>query len=575
MTRPTSDPLDLGKLSAWAPELARTFVALASDIAIVIDADGIVRTVEQGDSGPVAPDAADWVGRSWVDTVSGETRGKIEKLLKEASSQGVARRREVNHPLHAGGNLPIAYTAVRLGAGGPVLAVGRDLRAVAAIQERFIESQQDLERGYWNARQAESQYRQLFQVATDAVMVIEPESLVILDANPAAMRLFASVGDPLIGKHASAGFAHYSRGPLNELFATARGSGQGGEIRARLLGNGASTSVAATSFRAEHDMRLLVRVRAVDAPGSLQPSSDAGRDPAAAMVASGDDAAAVTDSNGRIQLANPAFLRLLSLSDEGEAKGRPLLDWIGSPEQPLARLIAQVRRQGVVRRFDTVLRPTRGPAEPVEVAATLLDRGRPGVHRLHAPSPCARRRRRCRAAARPARRTRAARRATRRVAARRARQRSERPGRKALRRARPAANRRRRQRRRGDAWNRARSRGHVTLASPAFGQADLTNCERELIHLAGSVQPHGALLVLEEPTLRIVQASANVATLLGAPVESLLRQRVAELGGDIEARIRALAPDGDEPVPLLCSVAVGGEPRAVRRHRPSRRRRSC
>ena len=26
---------------------------------------------------------------------------------------------------------------------------------------------------------------------------------------------------------------------------------------------------------------------------------------------------------------------------------------------------------------------------------------------------------------------------------------------------------------------------------PAFGEADLSNCERELIHLAGSVQPHG------------------------------------------------------------------------------------
>ena len=53
------------------------------------------------------------------------------------------------------------------------------------------------------------------------------------------------------------------------------------------------------------------------------------------------------------------------------------------------------------------------------------------------------------------------------------------------------------------------------LSSPAFGQADLTNCERELIHLAGSVQPHGVLLALREPTLRIVQASANAAALLG------------------------------------------------------------
>ena len=34
---------------------------------------------------------------------------------------------------------------------------------------------------------------------------------------------------------------------------------------------------------------------------------------------------------------------------------------------------------------------------------------------------------------------------------------------------------------------------------PAFGQADLSNCEREQIHLAASIQPHGALLLLREP----------------------------------------------------------------------------
>ena len=35
-----------------------------------------------------------------------------------------------------------------------------------------------------------------------------------------------------------------------------------------------------------------------------------------------------------------------------------------------------------------------------------------------------------------------------------------------------------------------------------FGQADLSNCERELIHLAGSVQPHGVLLVLQVERLQ-------------------------------------------------------------------------
>lgn len=43
------------------------------------------------------------------------------------------------------------------------------------------------------------------------------------------------------------------------------------------------------------------------------------------------------------------------------------------------------------------------------------------------------------------------------------------------------------------------------LSSPAFGKADLTNCEREQIQFAGSIQPHGILLVLREPTLEIIQ----------------------------------------------------------------------
>ena len=81
--------------------------------------------------------------------------------------------------------------------------------------------------------------------------------------------------------------------------------------------------------------------------------------------------------------------------------------------------------------------------------------------------------------------------------------------------------------------------------SPAFGQADLTNCERELIHLAGSVQPYGLLLALREPSLRIVQLSANVLELLGVPATQLLNQPVAELGADIEARVRQAVASSD------------------------------
>lgn len=96
--------------------------------------------------------------------------------------------------------------------------------------------------------------------------------------------------------------------------------------------------------------------------------------------------------------------------------------------------------------------------------------------------------------------------------------------------------------------------------TPAFGQADLSNCEREPIHLAGSVQPHGLLLVLRESDLTVLQASANAALLLGTPAEQLRGRPLAALGGDLAARLEHLRASQvlAEPVALQCSVG-GGE----------------
>jgi light-regulated signal transduction histidine kinase (bacteriophytochrome) len=103
----------------------------------------------------------------------------------------------------------------------------------------------------------------------------------------------------------------------------------------------------------------------------------------------------------------------------------------------------------------------------------------------------------------------------------------------------------------------------LSLDSPGFGQADLTNCERELIHLAGSVQPHGVLLVLAEPGMQIVQASANAKALLGTPAASLLNRRAAELGGSVGVALGELSSQPlDEPVELRCELALDGRVRS-------------
>ncbi len=371
VSRNAADMPDLGALSAWAPELAKTFVSLASDIALVIDGSGVIRNVAQGQAEPIAPGAQQWVGRAWVDTVSGDTRPKIENLLKEVAATGIARRREVNHPLTPGISIPVAYTAIRLGTDGPVLAVGRDLRAIAAIQQRFIDNQQDMERGYWQARQAESRYRLLFQVATDAVMVVDAQTLQIVEANHAAALLFDIGSELLPGRLATFGFEHHSRGAVNALLTAARSNGQSGEIRARLLGTITATSVAATPFRADDTMRLLVRVRNVDgAASSTELNTTLAR-----LVDDARDGVVVTDSSGRILVANPAFLALVNLAHETEAKGQMLMDWLGLADRPLTSLVPQVRRDGIARRIESWVKPARSPAARVEISAALLTEG--------------------------------------------------------------------------------------------------------------------------------------------------------------------------------------------------------
>lgn len=58
---------------------------------------------------------------------------------------------------------------------------------------------------------------------------------------------------------------------------------------------------------------------------------------------------------------------------------------------------------------------------------------------------------------------------------------------------------------------------------------DLTNCDREPIQIPGLIQPHGVLLVLQEPDLKIVQVSNNTLALLGQQPQDLLGKPLLNL----------------------------------------------
>jgi light-regulated signal transduction histidine kinase (bacteriophytochrome) len=86
---------------------------------------------------------------------------------------------------------------------------------------------------------------------------------------------------------------------------------------------------------------------------------------------------------------------------------------------------------------------------------------------------------------------------------------------------------------------------------------DLSNCDREPIHIPGLIQPHGVLLVLQEPTLKIVQVSNNTFEAIGYHSKELLGKSLANLldNEQISAIKQCLAEDFENVNPLTISIA--------------------
>jgi len=75
---------------------------------------------------------------------------------------------------------------------------------------------------------------------------------------------------------------------------------------------------------------------------------------------------------------------------------------------------------------------------------------------------------------------------------------------------------------------------------PERGAVDITNCDREPIHIPGAIQPHGVLLALQEPDLVINQTSGNAPHLLHSDVSGMIGRPLSEvLSADAMATVQS------------------------------------
>jgi transcriptional regulator PpsR len=361
----------IGELDA---DTAAQLVTVATDIAVIIDNKGVVRDYSFS-GGLDTSYAANWVGRPWIDTVTTESRAKVEELLRDAAPQTASRWRQVNHPKTGSPDLPVRYAVVGLNDDGRVLAMGRELSATSSLQQRLIETQINFEREFGRLRGAETRYRALFQLSTEAVLILDAPSMRIADANPAAQHMLAHTNGRIVGRYFSELFHDVSSEAVQALLTNVRNTAQIDDIRVRFAHRDRAVKLSAALFRQDSSAHVLVRMT-IEGEGadSGQPVM-AARQRVLDVVSQLPEAFVVIDPDRRVLTANMAFIELTQLATQEQIRGERIERWLGRTGVEVDVLIANLREHGSVRGFSMAARGEYGASEDVEIAAVWVPNG--------------------------------------------------------------------------------------------------------------------------------------------------------------------------------------------------------
>jgi transcriptional regulator PpsR len=350
-------------LEALDAEAAGALISAVTDVALIVDAEGIIRdrSFQTEELAEELEQGRSWIGRAWADTVSVDSHAKVRAILKDAAAGTPGRHRHVNHTTLTGADVPIVYSAMRVGKTRNLIVCGRDLRTISTLQRRLLDAQHSMERDYTRLRQVETRYRLLFQMSPEAVVIVDAVTQRVVEANTAATRMLEGPNARLIERSFTDLFTAESQLAVQALLAGMRVAARSEEMRGQLAESRREVSVSAALFRHGESTQEIAATSA--------------RAGFAQMVEHAPDGIVLTSPDGLILAANPSFLDMAELAGEDQARGEPLDRWLGRPGVDLDVLMANLRQRGAVRLFATTLRGEFGAKLDVELSAASVGQG--------------------------------------------------------------------------------------------------------------------------------------------------------------------------------------------------------
>ncbi len=350
-------------------------LGVVSDVTLVMDPQGVIEDVSTGRDTLAALGGQAWIGRRWIDTVTTESRVKIQEMLQSPGAGGAIRWRHVNHMSPMCNEVALQYVLVPMG-GHKLLALGRDLESLAELQRRLVETQQSMERDYLRLRHIEARYRVLFDTSAEAVLMVDASSQRVLEANVGAQSLLKDAGKRLVGRDVRECFEADSQGEVQSLLRMALATGRIEMCSVRVAGLPSAWTASATVFRQEGGAQFLVRLLAREP--AVAALHDAGSSSALSEAMERfPDGWLLTDTSGLVKSVNEEGMALLGLTASSQVVGQSLERWLLRGAVDWGVLNTSLRQQHPVRNFATEVRTMSGMTLPVEVSAVYLSRPEP------------------------------------------------------------------------------------------------------------------------------------------------------------------------------------------------------
>lgn len=345
------------------------------DITLLLDMEGVIR--EATLSPMMAAEKVDgWLGKSWVE-IAGEAGGdKIRRMVDDARASGISAFRQINQRFPSGLELPMEFTTVLLGGRAGMLAIGKNLQAVAELQSRLIAAQQTMERDYWKLREIETRYRLVFDASDEAVLIVSAANLRIVEANRAAVEALSSSrrrNEDLAGRELLHDVAAEDREVVREMLNRVRERGKALSILVRLGAEAKPWMLRGSLITGEPGHIFLLQFTA--ASNAVVAPVNGAHSTVEALVDHLPDGFVALDEAGVITHANQAFLDLVQVGGKGSAVGESLARWLWQPGADLNALLTNVQRHGSVRMFTTTLRGELGSDTEIEISAAHAENG--------------------------------------------------------------------------------------------------------------------------------------------------------------------------------------------------------